>query len=248
MTEELGTEKVGTAKLDLVEAVETSFRQLVASGKIETMIAAQLETLIQSLLKDTIKSYGDFGKQIDQKVRAALAIGEFTLPQYGERVCKLIETLTESMIDTTFHQSLKKRLHDLLIGAPKTIELSKLCEQFADDIEQERYGQRWSLHFERTFPDCDSLSDCFTLSFDDAEDVKAKGCEYHLDLRKIDRFQSAEAYEPTAVTFGHHSTKASLFFERHHGFAATLWQMYAARTVIVFDIDPEYISTSIGSD
>lgn len=248
MTEELGTEKVGTAKLDLVEAVETSFRQLVSSGKIETMIEAQLETLIQGLLKDTIRSYSDFGKQIDQKVRAALAIGEFTLPQYGERVCKLIETLTESMIDSTFHQSLKKRLHDLLIGAPETIKLSKLCEQFAEDFDRERYGQRWSFHFERTFPNSDSLAHYFTLSFDDAEGLKPNGCDYHLGLRKIDRLEDVEAYEPVDVTFGSHSTKDRLFCERHHGFAATLWQMYAARTLIVFDVYPEDICTTIGSD
>lgn len=241
-----------TEKLDLVEAVETSFRNLVSSGKIETMIEAQLEKLVQNLLQDSIKSYSDFGKQIDEKIRKAMAIGDFTLPQYGERVCKLVETLCDSMIDSTFQQSLKKRLHDLLIGAPKSIELSKLCEQFADDIDQERYGESWSLHFRRTYPKSDVLSDLFTLSLDQREGLKADECEFHFELRKTDRFEDVDAYEPVAVTFGRYSTKEStkqsVFCDSHHGFATTLWQMYAAKTTIVFDTDPDYITTTIGSD
>lgn len=238
-----------TKELNLVAAVEDSFRQFVGTGKIEAMIETQLETLVKKLITDMLSSYSEFGKSIDTKLRKALATGDFTLPQYGERVCKLIETITESMIDSTFQQSLKKRLHDLLIGAPETIPLSKLCEQFAKDLEQERYGQRWSLHFERTFPDSELLKDRFTLSFDSEEDVKARSCEFQVQLCRTHSVDDVEAYELESVTFNHNSTHKQLFCEpSRYGFAAVLWQMYAAKTVVAFDTDPDDIDTSIGSD
>lgn len=237
-------------RLELVETFERSFRGLVASGNIERMIDDALSKLVSELLKDSIKSYSDFGKSIESKIKTALAVGDMTLPQYGERVMQVIKTLVEGNIETSFQRALAGRLEKLLIGAPAEISLSKLCEQFAETIDNtEHYGQQWTLHFSQSFPDTSCLHDHWHLSLDSKPGVKERDCEYRIDLKKLKQPDGeSDRYEPNGLQFHGRNVEKSIFVGGDYGFAATLWQLYAARTVVVFDDYPDDIDTSIGSD
>lgn len=232
----------------LLESVfQTAFANVVASGQIEKHFEEVLAKTIKSLIEDKLRSYSDFGKEIDKKITEALQVGDLTLPSYGERVAHIIRRITDQQIEETFQRSLASRLEELLIGAPREITLSKLCEEFSSQWDShEDHGHRWSLHFVPTHPHYESLRDLWTLCFDEDDDVAPEKCEIRIKLRK-DK-EPEDQYTFDGLIIGRSDVEKSLFFGPEYGFAKMCWQMYAAKTVIVFDVMPDYISTYIGND
>ena len=233
--------------MQLESVFQAAFANVVASGQIEKHFEEVLAKTIKSVIEDKLRSYSDFRKEIEKKVAEALQIGDLTLPIYGERVAQLIRHITDQQIESTFKQSLATRLEELLVGAPREITLSKLCEEFSGKFDpHENHGLRWSLHFVPTHPRCDSLRHLWTLCIDEDEDVDATKCEIQLKLKKESK--SEERYAFDGLVLGRSDVDKSLFFGPEYEFSRRCWQMYAAKTVLVFDVMPDDISTYIGND
>jgi hypothetical protein len=221
-------------------------KALVESGDVEKMIDEKLRKMVSDLLDQQLRSYSDFGERIDKLVAEALAIGDFSLPQYGERICVMIQQIVESNVQESFQRSMADRLQQLLIDAPKEVKLSKLCEDFQAqarhyDEPYEKAGESWTLEFVRKYKPGNVLYRHCELRFDEAQDA-AKNFDVELRLREVEK--DSKRFEVWGLSIDGTDVAKKLFFGPEYGFAKDCWHMYAAKTVIVFDEDPEDICTT----
>lgn len=137
---------------DINEAVVNSLNAIVASGKIEAIISQKLEKTIESILDDTLKSWSDFGKSLQTKVKESLQINldKVDLPSYNDLVLKIIKKQVDAQIENAMLTNIEENMKGLFSLPPKEIKLSKLIEDFieySDEFDRDR-SEKISLHIE----------------------------------------------------------------------------------------------------
>jgi len=224
---------------ELQSAVSAAFSKIAEQGIIQQAIEKHVTETVVSAIKDTLRSYSDFGKQVNEAVSAALKVDfdRLGLPGYNDLVLKLIRKTVENHTDTILKQQLEAQMASLLEPVPETITLSKLV---ADFIEHEAEDSRYSCS-------CDGPSQ-ITLIVEESE----YGMRWiYLDKdEEKDKHQCAIRFlwnerdeKISALKFDRNDVSKTLFVGLY-GFERDLFQMHVAGTKLVLDKEPEYIDTA----
>lgn len=124
--------------------------QFANSPKAVEIIDQGIEKLFKELVSDAFRSYGDFGKQLTDAMKAALPtnISEvIDLPKYNHMV---IAQMREAWAKSGVHTDMQQRVLELVEeftseeAVPKFIMASDLWEAFIEDNQERATEEQWS--------------------------------------------------------------------------------------------------------
>jgi hypothetical protein len=205
----------------LKQAVAAAFDKIVASGVIEQVIEKKLTETISDAIGTHLRSYGDFGKAIQEKVQQSIGVNldRMDLPSYNDFVLKVIRTQMDAAMTGTAAKQLEENMAKLLAVAPAEITLEKLVNDFIEAHKEDRQGQEFTLLIERE-------SYGFTyVCFDEDEGKSKYSCDFRIGITK-----DGEVF---SLQLGGKDVSKTLFVGPIYGFERDLYQLYAAKTKIV---------------
>jgi len=210
----------------LEEAIVAAYQKLAAEGKIEAIIEKALEQTIERTITDTLRSYSDFGKALEEKVQSELNVDlrKLSFQSYNDVVLKIVSEKLNGLADETMKRQMDEFLGKLLEEPPETIKLSELMEDLVKSHTEDSYENGWE------YPTLIIEEDgSFVHIYIDKEPNKEKYlCDYRLMIFKG---------RVSNVAIEQRDAKKTLFVGRFHGFEQKLFQLYAAKTNIEIDIE-----------
>jgi hypothetical protein len=226
--------------MDLRTEVIAALDRVIASGSIEKAIEDAVGKTVKSIMEDQLRSYSDIGKLIEASVKKSLAMnGELDLPSYNDTLLKIIRKQVQSYTEDTIQRQVAKNLEELLAPPPESIKLSDLVEQYRKHLtNQLDEGDGYSGEFTFLMDHGDRGYTHIELS----DDPKVK--RYNGDIRLgVDR--EGKIY---TLSFGKREVEKDLFAGPFYQFEKSLFQMKAAGTKLILDVESSEIDTSYGYD
>lgn len=214
----------------LVAAVDT----LIAGGAIEKQIKTAIEKTVGDVISDTLRPYSDFGTQLKEAVKKSFAIGTLDLPSYSDAILKIVRKQVEHATADSIQRQVADQLKDLLEPPPEQITLSALVEKFIEQVKEER-DDGCGCHDEGEITLLVDEAHGFTyICLDDEPNKERYECGIRIGISRDTVF---------SVHLGTGELEKKLFVGPFYGFEKMLFQMAAARTRVVFDVDVHSIET-----
>lgn len=220
--------------MDLRLEINRAVGRLVESGAIEKIIDKQLGETVERLLKETLSSYSDFGKQIGEALKKSLGLhGELDLPSYNHAVLAILHRQVEQSTRNVLQRQIAERMTDLLEPAPEKISLSALVESYRHQLDEEVragcvcYGDN-RITFELT-----ESERGFRHVLLGREKGQRKGdCDIDIGLHKR---SDADLWSIYHLRFRDSNVESKLFAGPFYQFERLLFQMRVAGTLLELD-------------
>lgn len=223
--------------MDFRTAVIESLDRLIASGAIEKAIEATLAKTIATVLEHELRSYSDFGKQIEEAVKQSLAIrGDLDLPAYNDTLLQILRRQVETQTNAVLEQQVVSRMKELLTPAPESITLTKLVEAFMEQVKDHTDSGCVCYGEGEYGVSVDVTQDGYFGHIRLADEPDAK--KWDIDIGFSNREQTIYSLRLGAETEGR------IFAGPFYNFERLLFQMKAAGTKIVIDCDPADLETT----
>ena len=222
---------------DITKAVSDAFDRIIASGAIEKAIEENLTKTINETIRDQLRTYSEFGKKLDEAIKAAMQVdfSHLGLAGYNDLILKIVRAQVDAGINTVLAQQVEEQMNALLMPAPAEIKLSKLV---ADFIEHSKSDYSCS---------CDGPTQ-ISLHVDESS--------YGSRWVSMDKDEGKSQYQ-CSIRFGVHEEDGKIFALRIDGveagktlfvgpiynFERDLFQMYAAGTKLIIDAEAYEIDT-----
>lgn len=126
---------------ELNDLIVARMNNMTESGAIEKMIDAQLQESVKGILKDSLRSYSDFGKAVTEKLEASLAgaVSKVSLPEYNHFISTAVVDCVSAHMSEQVVAGIQEQIGEILQPVPKEIAgeefLSKLGRFFDHDSE-----------------------------------------------------------------------------------------------------------------
>jgi hypothetical protein len=112
--------------------IANAIDQQMKPENIEPKISAAVEAMISDLVKNSLRTYSDNGKLIEEAIKESLKIGTLNLPSYGTTVCTILKAQIEAKVSPLISEQLTKDMDDLLNLAPKELYLSEIVKDMLE--------------------------------------------------------------------------------------------------------------------
>lgn len=138
------------AELTLSELLSQRVTHFANSATAVEIIDNGIETLFKDLVSDAFRSYGDFGKQLNEAFKSSLPtnISEaIDLPKYNQMVVNLTrEAWASSGVTTDMQQKVLALVEEFTSedSIPKFIMASDLWAAFIEDNQEQAAAEQWS--------------------------------------------------------------------------------------------------------
>jgi hypothetical protein len=224
--------------MDLRAALIERFDAMVTASEVTKLIDKHLTKCMDDVIGDALRSYSDFGKQLKEVVAKSFAInGQLSLPEYNHAIIAIIQKQVEAHVNDSIEKQIAANMAELLETPPTEIKLSKLIEEFKQECGGRLDGGESG---EITFFRDDAQGGYCHIYLDEDKGKSKYSCDVHIDVTK-----EGEVY---CVKLGGQEVKKKLFVGPLYGFGKSLFQMAAAKTKIVLDVQPDDISLVYGYD
>lgn len=229
---------------DFENAVALATQELIKSGALTKLVKEQVAKTLATIVADALGAYrSPFAKQLTEAVSASLSIdpSALGLAGYNKVVLAVVQQKLDEAVHVVGREQIAKDMAKLLgTDAPKQIKLSALLEQFKEfareNHERDRDQRRCTIILERR----DQYSSRW-LYLDVKPDKQKYDCRYRMLIGTDDGKVSACGIEGS-------DPSKTVFLGTIYGFARTLFQMYAAGTRVVFDLDTDDVEDYLGGD
>lgn len=225
--------------MDFRSAVVDALDRLIASDAVTKMIEQQLEKTMRDIVEHELRSYSDFGKRLTEEVKKSLALnGSLDLPSYNDAIIKVVRAQLETMTKDTIQKQVAENLVALLEPAPESITLSDLTAKYIEQLKRMQssgcvcYGDSHEITLRVDESD-------YGFKYVELSDEPNKS-RYGGDIR-IGVDKDGKVF---SLAFRDQDLEKRMFVGPFHGFEKMLFQMKAAGSKLVFDEEPDYISTS----
>jgi len=220
--------------MDIEQTVSETMTELVDSGFVKNTIKAQLEKAIKEVVGDVMRSYGDFGKALEARMKEALGVDfkSIELPNYNQ----LVANWVREIVDTTLVAEGKKQIEANLAVFFKPLEktewrFSEIIEKFKQGLYEDGESGDITLHHSEGHGD--SYVDFY---FDAEEGCKKYNCDYTLRVNEggvwAAKIKGSEADR----------MKTPCLF----GFDSFIFQLFAMKAKVIDDFDD--VGTGYGYD
>lgn len=226
--------------MNLEESILRAVGNVVESGKIEAAIEARIEKTILSVIDDLLGGYGsEFAKQVRASVTKSLEIsGELDLPSYNDVILKIVRAKVQGLTMDSIQKHVAAQLEEFLTPAPEAITLSKLVNEFIKYVKERRRHDCTCHTYDR-----------ISFHIDGSESARGYRHIYLDEQAEKGRFQcdislgTNAAGQVYSVNIRNAEGTNKLFAGPFYGFERMLFQMHAAKTKIVFDVEASDINT-----
>jgi len=119
--------------MNIQDQVQIALNNIVESGKIEEIVAKNVEKTIESLLHDALREYSDFGKNLKEIVQSALKIDLSKISTLGYQ--QIVTDIVRQKLQEATLEHISKPLEETLnqIIAPfekRTYKLSEIIDEY----------------------------------------------------------------------------------------------------------------------
>jgi len=215
--------------MELEKVVQDTINNMVSSGKVTEMIEKHLTNTVDEIVKDALRSYGDFGKSIKDAVNKCLNIdlNNMKLLDLSVVINKTINEQLSQSIDKNLLKSVNETIKDITGELEKQewkiSEIIDLLKQDAEDYDKDN-SEKITLI---TVLD-NSYGKYVHYYFDYKEDKGKYECQFQLDTK------DGEVYN---FTGGKLSPKGNdiRFSPVFGSFEKMLFRLYASKATIIND-------------
>lgn len=170
--------------MNIQDQVQLALNNIVESGKIEEIVAKNIEKTIESLLHDSLREYSDFGKQLKEIVNSALQINldQVSTLGYQQIVVDIVNEKLKAAVLENLSKPIEDRLNEVLAPFEKrTYKLSEIIAKYKEH-EWNDCDDEGEISFHLETSDWGNTS----VSFDKLGYKERRSCEYQLNFNKDD--------------------------------------------------------------
>lgn len=228
--------------LDFRAAVISALDNLLASEVIETLIAKALEKTIATVIDNELRTYSKFGERIAEAVKKSLALhGDLDLPSYNDAVLKIVRAQVEHQTNAVLQQQVAARLAELLTPAPESIKLSELAATYLQHVKEHHRSGGCVCYGEEEYGITCRIIDKERGDFKEIFFADEPGVDGLYGSKGISI--STHAGKVYHLRFGNADVEKQMFVGPLYGFERMLFQMHAAGSKIIYDVDEVDIET-----
>lgn len=172
--------------MDLNLIVNNTLADLKEEGYVEKIVKAQLEETLKDIVRSSFRSYGDFGKTLEEEIKKQMDINleKLDIPSYNQVILNTVKTELERSVHEEGAKKIQEQIQDLLGTSKKEYKLSELIQEIVEqDCELE----------ELSYEECEEITVIIEEKYGskyiyiDPEDEKEwYQCKYQLVLDKDD--------------------------------------------------------------
>lgn len=130
---------------DLSEIIKTSVTETMTADALRAKVDKSVEELVNETIRDQLRSYGDIGKLIKEKVTESLQVPDLNLPSYSQMIMQMLRTQVEQAVQPILQERIAEDMQEILGLAPKTIKLSKIVEEMLTSSDAYQDGEHGDL-------------------------------------------------------------------------------------------------------
>ncbi len=119
---------------ELHEVVNSHITSMIENGALNDIIAERLNQAIKESVDDSMRSYGDFGKALKEKMNASLnqALKNVTFPEYNKFVSEVAIQAYNDVLTEQAKSQITTAIEQRLEAVPKEIKAQELLDKIAE--------------------------------------------------------------------------------------------------------------------
>jgi len=123
---------------ELSEIIKEKTSEMISSGKVEEIIAQNIETSIKAAIEESLRSYSDFGKSLKSAVNDAIACDQrqIELPAYNLFVQEVAHKKFMEVMHADAADHLEKLIGEVVKPIKKHEKTSVLLEQIKEILQE----------------------------------------------------------------------------------------------------------------
>jgi len=218
--------------MDIQKEIESAATRLIESGKIEKTIEAVLEETIKQGITQALKSYSDFGKQIEEAIKKAVNISNVDFPDYNKLVSTWVMDIANRSMIQVGKAQIEANLKEFFQPLEKdTWKASEIVEKFIKSIREDVPGDNGEITCIVETNENDSLTSLrkyWAIYLDEDRNIQKYKCKIQIHIKEdgvwrvmIDGEDSREMKFPSIYGFKDfifklYSTKAKIINDEHN--------------------------------
>ncbi|MFW5438893.1 hypothetical protein [Paenibacillus apiarius] len=221
--------------MDLNKMVHDAMADIQKEQVVEKLVRERLEKTLSDVVDSALRSYGDFGKRLQEEVEGQLNINleKLDIPTYNQMILNVVKEKLDEAITVQGVNKIKARMDEILGGAKQEYRLSEIIEKMKEAAME--YGDvddsEISLHIKKG-------STLWFIDFDPEEDKERYECRYRISIKEP---KDGETGKINTVEIRDKKLDNNAIMGGLRGVEAILFQMYAkGADLIVDDVDMDY--------
>lgn len=126
----------------LQDAFNDAFQKVLDDKIIEKSIESKVSELTESIVKNSLSRYSDFGEKIQEKVNEMLNgidLRHMGIEGYNDMVLKVLKLNFDAMVTGSINTQLTETMTKILMPVPSEIKLSELVRSFIEfEVENDK--------------------------------------------------------------------------------------------------------------
>lgn len=116
---------------ELNEIATLKIKTMIEDGSIKELIHKNIESTMADVIKSSLKSYGEFGKALEESVKEAMCISgrNISLPEYNKYILQVVNDQFTNILEATAVDQLKELIAEVLEPVQKIGKSSKLINE-----------------------------------------------------------------------------------------------------------------------
>lgn len=127
---------------ELNDLIVARMNSMTESGAIEKMIDTQLQESVKDILKNSLRSYSDFGKAITEKLEASLAgsVSKVSFPEYSHFISAAVVDCVSAHMNEQIVAGIQEQIGEILQPVPKEIKGSVMLRELGRFFDHDSHG------------------------------------------------------------------------------------------------------------
>ncbi|WDI05236.1 hypothetical protein PUW25_25850 (plasmid) [Paenibacillus urinalis] len=213
--------------MDLNALINQQLVNLQEEGYIETVVKEQLKSTIKSVIENSLRSYSNFGKELEKQVEESLNVNlkSLDVPSYNHVVLNMIKQEIDRSIHEVGSAKLKEQLEDMLGTGKNEYKLSELIQEMVEfemelgELEYDEVAEI-SVHVKETG------AGLTWIYLDPNPDKEAYECKYRIYL---------DDNVVTSAMLGEKSFDNSVILGGLYGLEETIFKMFIHGSRLIID-------------
>lgn len=125
---------------ELTDLIVARMNHMTGSGRIVELIDNQLNATVTDVLKESLRSYGDFGKELKSKLEGSMgnAMGRVSFPEYSHFVGKVTTEILAAHYQDEIARSIQEQVKEIFEPVPKEMTIGELYQKIGRLIDPEQ--------------------------------------------------------------------------------------------------------------